>query len=369
MSFAVCRMDKMKAPALKGIQFHNQRERESRTNFDIDESRSNLNYDLANAERIDYNKRVKEIIENQKKGERKIRKDAVLVNSWMITSDSSFFDKLQPEEERRFFEEAHDFFSERYGKQNIAYAVVHKDEKTPHMHVGVVPMRDGKLQSKNIFNRAELFAIQEDFPKHMKQKGFDLERGEKGSDREHVTTQKFKAATLKENIQNLENALLEKEKETQAIRNQLVEMKEAAEGLKQIEQMSFKESSLFGSKTVKLATEDFEDIKTLAKASEGLKIENKRVSEERDVLMKGYMQQVEEFTELQDDFAHEKRVNQHLRKENQKLQKENKGLKNQLEYVQKFLRENQLVDRFQEWANELKKKVKKTLRKTEELER
>ncbi|MGD6228200.1 MobV family relaxase, partial [Xanthomonas citri pv. citri] len=117
MSFAVCRMDKMKAHALKGIQFHNQRERESRTNFDIDESKTKLNYDLANQEKIDYNKRVKEIIESQKTGERKIRKDAVLVNSWMITSDSSFFDKLKPKEERRFFEEAYDFFSERYGKQ------------------------------------------------------------------------------------------------------------------------------------------------------------------------------------------------------------------------------------------------------------
>lgn len=29
----------------------------------------------------------------------------------------------------------------RYGKQNIAYATVHMDEKTPHMHLGVVPMR------------------------------------------------------------------------------------------------------------------------------------------------------------------------------------------------------------------------------------
>lgn len=368
MSFAVCRMDKMKAPALKGIQFHNQRERESRTNFDIDESKTKLNYDLANQEKIDYNKRVKEIIESQKTGERKIRKDAVLVNSWMITSDLSFFDNLKPEEERRFFEEAYKFFSDRYGKQNIAYAVVHKDEKTPHMHVGVVPMRDGKLQSKNIFNRIELFAIQDDFPKHMMVKGFDLERGEKGSDREHVTTQKFKAAALKENIQSLEKALLEKEKETQEIKNRLTEMRAAAEEVKQIEQISFKESSLFGPKTVKLAAEDFESIKTLAKASEGLKIENKRLNEQGDAVVQSYSKHMDEFSELQDDFAYEKRVNQHLRKENQKLQKENKGLKNQLEYIRKFLRENQLVDHFQDWAQEMKKKVKK-LRKTEELER
>jgi hypothetical protein len=34
----------------------------------------------------------------------------------------------------------------------------------------------------------------------MRQLGFDLERGERGSDREHLTTQQFKAKTLKEEI-------------------------------------------------------------------------------------------------------------------------------------------------------------------------
>src|SRR5699024_12284316 len=72
-------------------------------------------------------------------------------------------------------------FSERYGKQNIAYATVHNDEQTPHMHLGVVPMRDGKLQGKNVFNRQELLWLQDKFPEHMKKQGFELKRGERGS--------------------------------------------------------------------------------------------------------------------------------------------------------------------------------------------
>lgn len=36
MSYAVCRMQKVKSAGLKGMQFHNQRERKSRTNDDID---------------------------------------------------------------------------------------------------------------------------------------------------------------------------------------------------------------------------------------------------------------------------------------------------------------------------------------------
>src|SRR5699024_11838888 len=73
-----------------------------------------------------------------------------------------------PGEQKRFFEESYKLFSERYGKQNIAYATVHNDEQTPHMHLGVVPMRDGKLQGKNVFNRQELLWLQDKFPEHMK---------------------------------------------------------------------------------------------------------------------------------------------------------------------------------------------------------
>ena len=212
MSFAVVRMQKMKSHDLKGIQFHNQRERESKTNPDIDKTRSHENYDLVNDEPIDYNERVKEIIESQKVGTRKTRKDAVLVNELLVTSDRYFFERLDPDEQKRFFEESYKLFADRYGKQNIAYATVHMDEKTPHMHLGVVPMRDGKLQGKNVFNRQELLWLQDKFPEHMQKLGFDLQRGEKGSDREHIEMSKFKKQTLEKEIDLLESELKNKKK-------------------------------------------------------------------------------------------------------------------------------------------------------------
>lgn len=213
MSFAVVRMQKMKSHDLKGIQFHNQRERESKTNPDIDKTRSHENYDLVNDEPIDYNERVKEIIESQKTGIRKTRKDAVLVNELLVTSGREFFEGLDSAEQKRFFEESFKLFSERYGEQNIAYATVHHDEKTPHLHIGVVPMRDGKLQGKNVFNRQELIWIQDKFPEHMQKLGFDLERGEKGSKREHIETQTFKKQTLEKEIDFLEKDLTSKKDE------------------------------------------------------------------------------------------------------------------------------------------------------------
>src|SRR5699024_2889590 len=74
MSYAVCRMQKVKSAGLKGMQFHNQRERESRTNEDIDRERTHENYDLQNDENINYNESVKDIIDSQKTGNRKKKK-------------------------------------------------------------------------------------------------------------------------------------------------------------------------------------------------------------------------------------------------------------------------------------------------------
>src|SRR5699024_11373793 len=79
--------------------------------------------------------------------------------------------------------------------------------------IWIVPMRDGKLQGKNVFNRQELLWLQDKFPKHMQEKGFNLERGEKGSDREHMETRKFKKHMLEKDIDSLEKELAFKRNE------------------------------------------------------------------------------------------------------------------------------------------------------------
>ncbi|MCK2006104.1 plasmid recombination protein [[Brevibacterium] frigoritolerans] len=343
MSYAVCRMEKMKSHDLKGMQFHNQRERESKTNPDIDKSKSGLNYDLVNPEKIDYNKRVKEIIENQKTGTRKTRKDAVLVNELLVTSDRGFFERLDPQEQKRFFEESYKLFSERYGEQNIAYATVHNDENTPHMHLGVVPMKDGKLQGKNVFNRQELLWIQNKFPKHMQGLGFDVQRGEENSKREHLTTQQFKAKTLQEKVEDLEMTLHTKQAEKQEIETsikdiegRLSDLGKSLDHVKKVDEVEIKEKGgLIRSRTVELATEDFEGIKMLAKASEGLKTKSEQ--------FEGYwIQEVQKNDVLKDEIKALKKENVCLKDENKELVRENKFL-------------SRTIDRFKE---HYKKKIK-----------
>lgn len=277
MSYAVVRMVKLKSHDLKGIQFHNQRERESKTNLDIDKSKSAFNYDLINSKNIDYNKQVKEIIESQKEGTRKIRKDAVLVNEFLVTSDKPFFDNLSPVREKEFFKESAEFFKNRYGEQNIVFATVHIDEKTPHMHIGVVPMRDGKLQGKNVFNRQELLAIQEEFPKHMMGKGFDLERGELGSKAEHIEIQRLKVMTVNEEVQKLEYTRKTLENDVQGLLKNL-------EDVKKVDEIQTEKVGLFDRRSVKIDSEDLKGIKALAKVSEVLKTENKQLKSEVEKL-------------------------------------------------------------------------------------
>lgn len=338
MSYAICRMQKMKSHDLKGMQFHNQRERESKTNPDIDKDRIHLNYDLVNAEKIDYNKQVKEIIESQKTGTRKTRKDAVLVNELLVTSDRGFFDRLDPNEQKRFFEESYKLFSERYGEQNIAYATVHNDEKTPHLHLGVVPMKDGKLQGKYVFDRNELRWIQDEFPKHLQKQGFDVERGEKGSDREHLTTQEFKAKTLKEKVEGLESTLHTKQAEKQKIETSIKQIETRLEDLgksldhvKKIDNVEVKQEKkmgLFTSDRVIVERKDYEGIKSLAIASDALRNENKQLKKENEKLL-------EEKLELE----LVKSENEGLKKEKIELKKENDFLKKTLERVKELYKE------------------------------
>lgn len=189
MSKIVARMEKMKAGNLGGIQRHNQRETDNHSNKDIDVNRTHLNYDLVNPKPINYREKINGIIEEQRASKRAVRKDAVLVDEWIITSDKTFFETA---DSRKFFEDSLAYFSDRCGSQNIAYATVHLDETTPHMHLGIVPMYKNRLSSKQMFTRETLKEIQDELPTYLQQRGHAIERGIKGSEQKHLTVEEYK---------------------------------------------------------------------------------------------------------------------------------------------------------------------------------
>ena len=222
MSYMVARMQKMKAVNLGGAYRHNERIFENHSNKDIDTSRSHLNYELTDRDReLSYKSQIEDYINENKVSERAIRKDAVLCDEWIITSDKTFFEKLDQEKTRDFFETAKNYFAENYGEENIAYASVHLDESTPHMHMGVVPFENGKLSSKAMFDREELKKIQDELPKYMNEHGFDLQRGELNSEAKHKTVAEFKkdlaTTEVQQELDRLNEVLKEKYEELDKI--------------------------------------------------------------------------------------------------------------------------------------------------------
>lgn len=146
-------MDKFKKEAIRGIQSHNRREWESHSNPDIDYDRSAANYELHGAAASNYAEAIQNHIDDLLL-DKSVRKDAVRMCGLIVTSDKAFFDGLTPEETRRFFEESKAFLTEFVGAENVISAMVHMDEKTPHMHFLHVPMTpDGRLNANKIYTR------------------------------------------------------------------------------------------------------------------------------------------------------------------------------------------------------------------------
>ncbi|WP_371105709.1 MobV family relaxase [Streptococcus agalactiae] len=217
MSFAVARMQKVKSGNLVGLGNHNQRNTDNHSNKDIDVERSHLNYDLVNRTE-NYKRDIEQFINDNKSSSRAVRKDAVLINEWIITSDNPFFKDKDDKEIKDFFDTAKSYFADKFGDNNIRYAQVHLDETTPHMHLGIVPFNDEhKLSAKTVFNRQALQAVQDELPKYLNERGFELERGEKGSERKNLTVPEYKKA--KDELKEITTTLEQRKSEVLALSN------------------------------------------------------------------------------------------------------------------------------------------------------
>lgn len=190
VGYAVVHMMKIKSGAVGGIQSHNNREHEPKTNPDVDMSRSEDNYDLIPCD--NYKRSIKEKLSNLVESSRAVRKDAVVVCNFIVTSDNETMDALGADRQREFFQDSVKWFSDRYGADRVLNATVHMDETTPHLHIGVMPItQDGRLSAKAIFTKTEMKAIQTEFARDVGEK-YGLERGVEGSERTHLSEARFK---------------------------------------------------------------------------------------------------------------------------------------------------------------------------------
>ena len=193
--YAILRFAKYKGPEIGHIEAHNEREKEKyASNPDVDTARSHLNFHLVMSERKYRAEAEKQIAA----AGCRTRSDSVRVVEALVTASPEFFNGKKRSEVRAYFTEALEFIKQNQNPDTIISAVVHMDEKTPHMHLCFVPLtEDKRLSAKEIVgNKKKLTWWQDEFWKHMVKKYPDLERGESASEtgRTHIPPRLFKEA-------------------------------------------------------------------------------------------------------------------------------------------------------------------------------
>lgn len=146
---------------------------------------------------------------------------SVVADEMLFTSDSAFFKDMSKEEFIRWANCCMDFVYNDLGytKEQILHAILHLDEKTPHILCVVVPLikkydkrtnteRYSISKKQYIRDKIHLSELQDKYCQRMLDNNFDLQRGIKGSDREHLTVKEFKKV-----CNNLDKKLEQENKE------------------------------------------------------------------------------------------------------------------------------------------------------------
>lgn len=207
MSYAIIRNEKYTKDEMNQLAPHNERYKKKYSNKNIELSKTSQNYHLKRPIENTYYKEYKRLIKQNNLYEGQIHKNSIYACEMILTSDSSFFDRIGQEETKRYFKECYNFVSiyQGLGEENIISAVVHLDEESPHMHLVYIPVINSvdrvgnpirKVNSREFWKgKSSYKKLQDEFYKYIKDKGFDLERGKENTDRKHLDTDNMKNLT------------------------------------------------------------------------------------------------------------------------------------------------------------------------------
>ena len=208
MAYAILRFAKHTGGASKALSAHHERTKEVyASNSDIDSSRTAQNFHLVTP-RWSYEQEIKHRI---RMAGCRVRKDSVKFVDTLVTVSPEFV-QAHEAEMKEYFTRAFEFLKDRIGEDNIISAVVHMDEKTPHLHLCFVPLtRDGRLSAKEILgNKKSMIRWQDDFYAYMAERWPELERGSPAVEtkRRHLTPQWYKKVTAMDaKLEQLESTL------------------------------------------------------------------------------------------------------------------------------------------------------------------
>ena len=163
----------------------------------------------------------------------------VVADELLFTATHKFFENMNKEDIIDWANTCMDFVYKDLGytKSQVLHATIHLDEETPHLHCVVVPLvkkydkrtnteRYTISKKQYIKDKYHLSELQDKYHKRLTEKGYDLERGIKGSNAKHQKTKELKKTTryyenkvkvINSKIDNAMNEFKEKMKTTKNI--------------------------------------------------------------------------------------------------------------------------------------------------------
>ena len=263
---------------------------------------------------------------------RKVSANQVKAIRILLTGSNK--DMKQMEAEGRIEDWCNDslkWIRETYGEQNLVSAVLHMDEKTPHIHATVIPIvtgerrkagqeeqngkkkyrkknpQDVRLCADDVMARHRLKHYQDTYAQAMNKYG--LQRGVDGSLAKHISTMQYykqlveQQDSLQENIENLLGLEEEAMKKLKQVKGEINVQKMKGAAVNATTAIADGVSSLFGGSKVKRLKAENENLKrnivnlqkqVQAEQREQTKMENRHSSEINRV-DRSYRQKIAEY--------------------------------------------------------------------------
>ncbi|WP_368340256.1 MobV family relaxase [Phocaeicola vulgatus] len=263
---------------------------------------------------------------------RKVSANQVRAIRILLTGSNK--DMKQMEAEGRIEDWCNDslkWIRETYGEQNLVSAVLHMDEKTPHIHATVIPIvtgerrkagqeeqngkkkyrkknpQDVRLCADDVMARHRLKHYQDTYAQAMNKYG--LQRGVDGSLARHISTMQYykqlveQQDSLQENIENLLGLEEEAMKKLKQVKGEINVQKMKGAAVNATTAIADGVSSLFGGSKVKRLEAENENLKrnivnlqkqVQAEQREQTKMENRHSSEINRV-DRSYRQKIAEY--------------------------------------------------------------------------
>lgn len=336
---------------LAQIGSHNKREKQAyKSNPDIKLNMSQYNVELVPlAEKYvkgfynitkDYRKEHEERMKTERE-DRKRKFNTMLDNSRNVVADellftatNRFFKNMSNEDLMKWANTCMEFVYEDlcYTKEQVLHATLHVDEKTPHIHCVVIPLvkkLDNRTKTERytiskkqyIKDNIHLSQLQDKYHQRLTEKGFDLERGIKGSDNVNINIKELKKITRKLNID---------------LNNKTQRLSESVKDLQ--DKMKSNKNVLFDKEYVKIKKDTFDTMnKVIDDATNVMNLQPKleKVYKEVDSYTKSYQALKRENTLYENEIKV-------LELNNDKLCEKNNELTNRinsvLKAIKKFLR-------------------------------